>query len=378
MPSFPTDISVDNAGNEHITYWDLKPEHTKKESGSFNTPKDLSQNTGGDESGISVDTDDRDTYHAAFENESTDQAVHAFGVSTAVWERSSDADEDDEVTGSIAIWVASGDTYSGVGFVLISDDPISVGTDPIEWDFYGGTADLTAGDGLTKGPKRIDLNASDESISVLADSFEVNIDEHFVQTTLEKVPEGIRIGTADAGKILIGQNTGSDEKTSFEAVSGDMLLESDGNSIIQTASSLIENANDTGGGLKLTKASPGDWIIGKGTASGDPEVTYETPSGDISVQADGTVTVSSEFTKNANLVFRETFQTDGNTSTFSLSFSPLSEANTQANYKELVFLNGTLQREGSTDDYTKPNATDINFNDTPLDGGIVSVMYMKA
>jgi hypothetical protein len=378
MPSFPTDIAVSNNDDVHVVNWDLSPEYYKKSDGSFGSVTQLSDTKEGNDTGISVDTDDQNAHHVSFGNEDTDQSVHAFGSFSATWSRASDADEDDEVTASIVTFVREGDTYADLGFILVTNDPIVVGTDSQNWEFYSGTSAVLAGDGLTKTPTTLNMIPEDASIESLADGIRVQIDQHYTEVSLEKVAEGLRVGTASAGKILIGQDTGSSEKTSFESISGDMLLEATGRAVVQTAASIIENADDTGGGLKLSKAEPGKVIVGKGTSGGDPEPEYVTITGDISVDENGNVSVDGSFLRNSDVRFRETFQTDGTTSTFTISSSPLSESNTQADYKELVFLNGVLQVEGASEDYTKPTATDISFNDTPLDGGNVSVMYVSS
>lgn len=374
MLKHPTDISVDKDGNIQIAFWDTFPLETKKSGVSFDNPEKLQNIISGDESGISIDTDKLNRYHIAYYDSNNNEGMHAFDSLSSVWERAKDADENSDVTSSILVFVRSGDTFPDLAFVLITNDPIDVGVDAIEWDFFAGTSSITAGDSLTKTPNRIDLNAGNASLEVLADSVSVQLSEEFIQQTIEKSTEGLRIGTANDGEILVGN---SPDPTSFQSVSKDLNLDKDGVAEIQTAVSLIQNQSNTGGGIKLSKSEDGKLILGKGTQSGDPDVGFTQLSGDVqSVLEDGTVTVDDAFNKASDWYYREVFATDGTASSFIMSGTPLVENNTDANYKELIFLNGVLQVEGVTDDYTKPTANEIIFNDTPEDNGTISVVYV--
>jgi len=66
------------------------------------------------------------------------------------WVRASDADENDEVDAGMFIFVEEGSSFSDKGFVLVSDDPLVVGTDDLQFTQFSGAGQITAGSGLTK------------------------------------------------------------------------------------------------------------------------------------------------------------------------------------------------------------------------------------
>jgi hypothetical protein len=68
---------------------------------------------------------------------------------SGAWSRSADADEDDEVTAGMFTFIEEGTTNADTGWVLTTDDPITVGTTAIEFTQFSGAGTYTAGNGLT-------------------------------------------------------------------------------------------------------------------------------------------------------------------------------------------------------------------------------------
>lgn len=294
----------------------------------------------------------------------------------STWTRAVDMDEDSEINGGEYTFVKEGTTNADSGFVVTSDDPV-LGTDAINWGQFTGAGDITAGDGLTKSGNTLDVVAGDNSLTVNADDIVANLDDTLNDPTIEVSTQGLRVGAATQGDLLIGQNTGSGEATTFQTLGGDISnLAADGTVTIATAGNVITS---TGTGIKLNKATAGYVILGKGTAGLDPDVDFTELTGDVqSILADGTVTLASDIVKDADVRFREAFSGDGTTTDFTLSNAPVTETNTGATYKELVFLNGVLQVEGSGDDYTRPASTTVSFENAPLSGDPIRVMYIAA
>ena len=67
------------------------------------------------------------------------------------WSRASDFDEPSEVHGGTFVFVTEGSTLADKGFVLISDNPITLGTDALTWSQYSstGTVSVAAGTGIS-------------------------------------------------------------------------------------------------------------------------------------------------------------------------------------------------------------------------------------
>jgi len=70
-----------------------------------------------------------------------------------VWERAEDFDKDEEVVANTFIWVSEGTVNEDTGWVIITDNPITIGGPSgtvIVWTKFTGSTVVAAGDGLTK------------------------------------------------------------------------------------------------------------------------------------------------------------------------------------------------------------------------------------
>jgi len=83
-------------------------------------------------------------------------AVTAADPST--WIRASDVDEDDEVDAGMFVFVEEGTSFSNKGFVLVSDDPLVVGTDDLQFTQFSGAGQIEAGNALTKIGDTLDVD----------------------------------------------------------------------------------------------------------------------------------------------------------------------------------------------------------------------------
>jgi hypothetical protein len=78
-------------------------------------------------------------------------------VAEGVWERAADAVQDNLVAGSFT-FVTEGTTYDNMGFVLATNDPITVGETALEWSQFSGAGQIQAGIGLSKDGNWIHIN----------------------------------------------------------------------------------------------------------------------------------------------------------------------------------------------------------------------------
>ena len=80
-------------------------------------------------------------------------------VNAGAWVRSEDADGSpaNEVTSGMFTFVEEGD-YADAGFVLSTDDPITVGTTDLVFVQFSGAGQVTAGDGLSKVGNTLSVN----------------------------------------------------------------------------------------------------------------------------------------------------------------------------------------------------------------------------
>lgn len=87
--------------------------------------------------------------------------------------RATDADQDAEVTAGMYTFVAEGTVNADAGFVLTSDDPITVDTNDQIFAQFSGTGSITAGTGLTKTGSTINAIGGN-GITANADDLEVD------------------------------------------------------------------------------------------------------------------------------------------------------------------------------------------------------------
>lgn len=94
--------------------------------------------------------------------------VNASGAPT----RATDADASAEVTGGLAVWVNEGTANADTGWVLTTNDPITVGTTALSFTQFTGLGSVTAGGGLTKTGNTLNIGAG-SGITVNADDIAV-------------------------------------------------------------------------------------------------------------------------------------------------------------------------------------------------------------
>lgn len=151
-------------------------------------------------------------------------SVTATGGESDPWEltRATDADSNDEVTAGMFTFVAEGVVNADAGFVLTTDDVITLGTTPLAFAQFSGAGQITAGDGLTKSGNTINVVGTADRIVANADS--IDIASTYVGqtsiTTLGTITTGVWNGTdvavADGGT---GASDASTARTNLGATS---------------------------------------------------------------------------------------------------------------------------------------------------------------
>lgn len=89
--------------------------------------------------------------------------------------RATDADTSAEVTAGMFTFVAEGTTNQDTGWILSTNDSITLNTTALTFVQFSQAGTITAGAGLTKTGSTIDVVAADGSITVNADSITVGL-----------------------------------------------------------------------------------------------------------------------------------------------------------------------------------------------------------
>jgi hypothetical protein len=107
-------------------------------------------------------------------NQTTASQNGIYVVSAGSWTRSIDADDAAEVTSGLYVFVEEGTANGDTGWVLSTNDPITIGTTALTFVQFSGLGQVTAGAGMTKTGNTLDVGtASTARIVVNADNIDL-------------------------------------------------------------------------------------------------------------------------------------------------------------------------------------------------------------
>ena len=124
-------------------------------------------------------------------------------VQQGAWTRSTDANTNDKVHPGMFTFVEEGTTNQDSGWVLVTDQPITLGTTDLEFEQFSGAGQIVAGAGLTKTGNTLNIGSGD-GITVGADSISATVDGTTIgltgtspdkSLTVLKVPNQLTFGT---------------------------------------------------------------------------------------------------------------------------------------------------------------------------------------
>lgn len=153
-------------------------------------------------------------------------------VDGGAWTRTTDADEPSELNAGTFVFVEEGDSNSDSGFVVSSDNPITIGTDAMEWTQFSGAGTLVAGNGIDKTGSTLSVVAGS---GITVDGSGVSIDSTYAgQASIDTVGTittgtwngdvidvahgGTGAATLASGEYLTGNGTGA--VTSVSSIPG--------------------------------------------------------------------------------------------------------------------------------------------------------------
>jgi hypothetical protein len=113
----------------------------------------------------SIDGVTTTTDRVLVKNQTTGSQNGIYVSAVGAWARSTDADANAEVTSGLYTLITEGTTLAGQGFVLTTDDPITVGTTALTFSQFSGVGDLVGGTGITKTGNTIAVDASQTQVT---------------------------------------------------------------------------------------------------------------------------------------------------------------------------------------------------------------------
>lgn len=134
--------------------------------------------------GVSVVSGDR----VLVKDQSTGANNGIYVAAAGAWSRATDANVDAEVKAGMFTFVEEGTVNADSGWVLTTNNAITLGSTSLTFVQFSGAGQITAGAGLTKSGNTINVAAADSTITVNADSIQVA-----VNTATMEVSSGINV-----------------------------------------------------------------------------------------------------------------------------------------------------------------------------------------
>lgn len=126
--------------------------------------------------------------------------------------RTADANEPSELNAGTFVFVEEGTVNSDSGWVVTSNNPITIGTDEMIWAQFSGTGQIVAGDGLSKTGSTLAVNVGD-GLAIVSDNVVIS-SSYAGQTSIDTVGT-ITTGTWEGDTIDVAH--GGTGTTSFTA-----------------------------------------------------------------------------------------------------------------------------------------------------------------
>lgn len=130
-------------------------------------------------------------------------------VASGAWTRATDADVSAEVTANIYVWVSEGTANADTGWVLTTNNPITLGTTALVFVQFNGAGSITAGNGLTKTGNTLDVNVDASTIEINADTLRIKdlgvTGAKLADAVQDEIPDVIiSVGAESANVIQVG------------------------------------------------------------------------------------------------------------------------------------------------------------------------------
>ena len=134
------------------------------------------------------------------------------------WSRATDADSSAEVTAGMFTFVAEGTVNADSGWVLTTNDVITLGTTALTFAQFSGAGQIVAGGGLTKTGNTLDVGGTAGRITINTDS--VDIASNYIGQSSITTVGTITTGTWNATDVAVadggtGSSTASGARTNL-------------------------------------------------------------------------------------------------------------------------------------------------------------------
>ncbi|OUW00825.1 MAG: hypothetical protein CBD16_06215, partial [Betaproteobacteria bacterium TMED156] len=240
-PSNAADVATKQYVDATKSGLDVKDSVRAATTGNITIASDL--NVGDTIDGVTLADGDRVLLKD--QTDASENGVYTAGASPA---RATDFDSDAEVTAGAFFFVEEGSANADSGFVISTDDDITVGSTNIAFTQFSGTGQIVAGNGLAKSGNTLSVNVDDSTLEINSDTLRIKTTytgQNSI-TTLGTIATGVWNGTdigvahggtgasdAATARTNLGLAIGSDVQA-YDAQLADIagLTPTDGNIII--------------------------------------------------------------------------------------------------------------------------------------------------
>jgi len=281
---------------------------------------------------------------------------------SGAWTRPSDFDTGENCA-SVYVFVEEGDVYSDTGWVCTSDPGGDIiDTDPQEWAQFSAVGQVEAGAGLLKTGDVVDVVAADSSLQINADNMAVRIGNDNGDS-LETTTTGVELRTT-----VTGERTFSNGDFTVDSGSGNSVIIKSGDQLdIDAINSItfsdLEVKNASSNSVIPFSVTPTvDYGNGNGTAVGDSINQFRDEFTDDAV-INALIELKAHVDNNTSKltpIYNETPTVTNNSPTVQLAH--LGSHPTEKVVNLRVYVNGSRQNPGASNDYTYDAATgEITF-----------------
>lgn len=174
-------------------------------------------------------------------NQSTASQNGIYVVAAGAWTRAPDANTNEQVTSGMFTFVEEGTANDNTGWVLATNNPITLGTTALEFVKFSSQGEILAGDGLTKAGNTLSAVGTANRITVSGSGIDIasNYAGQSTITTLGTITTGTWQGTT------IAANQGGTGQDSYAI--GDILFANSTSTLNRLAGVATGNALISGG-----------------------------------------------------------------------------------------------------------------------------------
>ena len=254
--------------------------------------------------GVSLSEGDR----VLVKDQSTGSENGIYVVASGAWSRAADANSDADVTAGLFTFVSEGSSYADTGWVLSTNDTITLDTTALTFTQFSGAGQYSGGDGLTLTGTTFAVGGTTDRITVNADSIDIAatyVGQSSI-TTLGTITTGTWNGTTigveyggtgattlASGEYLKGNGTGAVQSSATIPV-GDLsgtLAVNQGGTGATTAAGARSNLGATtkyaASNAEITPSSgTATWTVTHNLNTSDTTVSVRDLSDDMEVVVD--------------------------------------------------------------------------------------------